>query len=200
MESIRACYRLLVMIGTLVVLGLAYVAYGPPVDELGPLCRRAGDMVAEAIAQWQNEAPLSDTQRLALTPMGPADNGTADNGPTDNGPNNNGPARLELANRGQSPVTAIASSWPIEPNRVTLATAIEPSTPDDPMQQMITELNGLGMGSHKLHRWGEVGELYRFSCRMSCPGQAVMQQHFEAIASEPAAAVANVLGQVRAVR
>ncbi len=209
MEAMRAFYRLSVMVGTLVVLGLAYAAYGPPIEELGPLCERAGDMVAEAIAEWQQETPPTDTERLALTPVDPATTEPTGMAPASNSlghSRGHAAGDMGLANY-ESPIdqplqaSPISENWPAAaaPSIATVAER-NPLPASDRIKQMVDELNGLGMGWHKLHRWGQAGELYRFSCRVSYPGQAVMQQHFEAVAAEPAAAVANVLSQVRAER
>jgi hypothetical protein len=171
METLKALYRLMVMGGTLAVVAMAYLAYGPPIDELRPLCQRGIDFATELVADCTAAARPPESQSLTLTPIHPV----ADlSGAT-------------AAAASQSPSTTLAPATPA----VAAPATVEP---------LLAALNRLGMGHHKLHSFGAQGEFYRFSCRVSYPGQSAIEQHFEAIAESPQAAVSRVLEQVVRVR
>ena len=178
MDTIRAVYRLAVMLGTLVVLGMAFVAYGPPPEKLGPLIDCAWNQASESLVEWRKDSrgnKRGDAAELELTPLAPA----AAPPPT-----------MTVSDRVEIPPP------PLFTDAVDEANQPRPSG----VQQLLAELNAMGMGEHRLDRFGTTGQLYRFSCRVAYPGQVAMQQHLEAVAATPGEAVANVLRQLEAAR
>jgi hypothetical protein len=74
------------------------------------------------------------------------------------------------------------------------------STPPSQFRSIEQQLRAWGATYYLLEHWSNQGPLYRFHCRMSIDGLKHYNQHFEAVADDPEAAMQDVLQQVRAWR
>jgi hypothetical protein len=66
------------------------------------------------------------------------------------------------------------------------------------MPELMSRLQKMGAADTNLSPWGSEGHLYRFSCRAPLVNAPAMTQHFESVATEPAAAVEQVIAKVEA--
>ena len=102
------------------------------------------------------------------------------------------PATSPSTDRPASPVHESARTGPLQPG------PLQPGPSQ--FRSIEQQLRAWGATYYLLEHWSNQGPLYRFHCRMSIDGLKYYNQHFEAVADDPEAAMHDVLQQVRAWR
>lgn len=64
------------------------------------------------------------------------------------------------------------------------------------LAEMEAQLRRLGALRYRLERWGQMAELYRFTCEMPVPGVSGMSRLWQSVAASPEEAVAEVLREI----
>ncbi|TWT85205.1 hypothetical protein Pla123a_00110 [Posidoniimonas polymericola] len=181
--AVQALLKLVVMVGIVVVGGMAYHLYGPPAGEASALLDRivqqarteyhklqGGDSPSPAVAVTPLAAPVQDL-------MPPA------------------PGRLQASEL--SPVADFSREpmAPLAPLPALQEPAAEP-VPES-VKQLVSELRALGAEDIQLTPWGAEGAYHRFACCAPLPGETGFVRHFDAIEPNAPLAVARVCDQVR---
>ena len=207
MDTLRTAFRLVVM---LVAIGIGYKAwqhFGPPADELKSFVLRALDAARTAL-----DSP-NDGDATALTadprPMAPTFGAPM--------PTPVGTGQVMQA-QALVPADALTAPAPISPPALATPPSVLPAPnppesdaslntvqgtagPDeDPLKSLYSRLEQLGARGPQLAAWGNGGQMYRFSCQASPAGIENFNRHFDAIASDPQAAVEAVIAKVEAWR
>jgi hypothetical protein len=100
----------------------------------------------------------------------------------------NGEERLAISNTAEPAVAEINQEQ------------APPLQNEDDLAPFNARLESLGVSDPQLAPWGLSGQLYRFSCRASLPNAPAFTRHFEAVATQPQGAVADVVAKVEAWR
>lgn len=189
MNSLKIAYRTVIMLGTLVVGGLAYRAYEPQIRQLDPVLTRVQELASE---YWSGtDAATEDQQPLALEspegfPAGVALSPLAL-------PKEDGPAVYDAQ------VQPVAK-WD-EPPALSSAGAAPPAMSsllpsETSVAAIVQRLSAHGVTDYSLSHWGGGSEFYRFQCSAPWGLDGRYSKQFESVANEPAAAAREVLAQV----
>jgi hypothetical protein len=201
MDAFKTVFRLVVMCAALGIGYQAWQLYGPPKDQLKSLAVRALDAARTALegtGQKGSAAALTADPR----PVAPAFGASA---PV---------AGQVMQAQALVPAGELSAGEPITPpalapppalDALNLTEAAAETTAvaaavDSELQALYSQLDQLGAHDCQLSAWGSGGQLYRFSCRAPLAGTATFQQHFDAVANGPTAAVEAVLAKVAAWR
>lgn len=175
METFRVVYRAIVMACTLVVGAMAYRAYGPELEKLGPVLTRAKQELCDAMSPTPSSLP----------PVADAEPAPPEQFLPPAGPMVHAPAAPPLVDPQVQPAGGQEEILP--------ATAAEDSSP---VARVVRELASRGVEQYALTPWGEEGRFYRFHCSAPWGGSAGFTRHFEAITADPVLAAEQVLEQV----
>jgi hypothetical protein len=199
MSAFTTIYRAGVMIAAGVIAVQGWQLYGPTTVQIKSMGTRTAEVVSQA---WNNmrsgeeeRAGTSADPRLTAAP--PAAAATA-------------PAEMiEAAPLFAAATTAPAenteaNSWPAQPIASPAADVQEKHGPvaeaTDRLPILYSRLEALGVSQPQLAAWGSSGQMYRFCCRAALAEAPAFTRHFEAVATEPAAAVEQVVAKVEAWR
>ncbi len=203
MPSFQTIYRATVMlaVGAIVIKG--WQLYGPSADQVKSAAVSAMDMAETAWKNWQkpgNAPPPADARGAApsfpnASPQAPA-----------MPPVTLAPSAPLLSPAPAENATANASSAPAAPmtaNQVPATQPMEqvtrdPATIAERVPALLSRLEQLGAADPKVSPWGSSGRLYRCSCGAALANSPAFTQHFEAVATEPALAVEQVVAKVQA--
>ena len=73
----------------------------------------------------------------------------------------------------------------------------QPSTaPPRDFESLKLHLHALGATSYSLVRWGNRGELFRFSCLVASPGPHAYEKHFQAIGADEMTVLQTVIAEI----
>jgi hypothetical protein len=187
----KTVYRAIVMIATAVILVQVWQLYGPSKEQVKVFTVAAFE---KAQAMWRgsqahttNPPPTVDPQ--SAVPSAMADAGSAD------------PPRIESAPRLVPLPNGTANAEMIANGTVPSAEE-QPSahTDEQAVSRLLTQLQELGAAEAQVVPWGSSGQLYRCCCRAKLAETSPLARHFEAVASEPAAAVEQVVAKVEGWR
>jgi hypothetical protein len=188
MPSLNTVYRAVVMIATGLIVVKGWQLYGPSTEQVKTFALTALEKAQAALGETghggANPAPTTKDPRLLLPQ-------TAGTNPTDAEPNDGADAiapPLAVA----PPALADFSTAPVRP--------VETETDGDDLTPLLARLQELGGSDAKIAPWGTSGELYRCCCQAKVAESSPIARHFEAVASEPAAAVEQVVAKVEAWR
>lgn len=198
-SPLEAFCRLAIMVGTLVVGGMALYLYGPPPEKaaamLEGITRRASELIEQGTAETSQVTQAPAVQPLGLAPLqsgmqAPQANFSENRAPSSHLDPNVSPATAELA--------TLRSPDLLPPQRQSAAAASVSAWMQDPqLASHVHELQQLGAQLPKLEPWGTDGRLHRFHCSAALPGCEAFQRHFDAIRPTPAEAVAVALAELR---
>ncbi|MGI9455298.1 MAG: hypothetical protein ACR2NU_01985 [Aeoliella sp.] len=105
MASLKVIYRAVIMVGTFAVAGLAYVAYGPELQELQPVVDRLKEAAVDLLDNQNDQSIETPVAGGSLTPFPEAANSLAPLGAPPLVDARIEPANLEVA---ETPVAVIA--------------------------------------------------------------------------------------------
>lgn len=200
--SFTTIYRAIVMIATGVIVVEGWQLYGPSTDKVKSIAIQAMAMAETALNQSQQDAagptaPSVDP-RSAAPPLA-ATNPTAvvEAAP----PYSETPELVPLANAGSNDVVyGAAAVAPSTKAPMIDNLSSQSAAPADELAPLLSQLEAIGGADAQLAPWGTSGQLYRFCCRAKLANTPAISRHFEAVASEPVAAVEQVLAEVEAWR
>ncbi len=198
MESLKTAFRLVVMLAAIGIGYKAWQHYGPPAEQLKSLALRALDAARSALeSPGQHDgggAALAADPRPMVPAFGAPTPAAAASGQVMQAqalvPTSEFPA--------SAPITPPALAQP--PVAVAENTSAVAVGTDDRLKSLYARLEQLGAHEPQLAAWGSGGQLYRFSCQASLAGMENLNRHFDAVATEPQAAVEAVVAKVEAWR
>lgn len=185
--------RSTIMLGTLIVGGMALYLYGPPPEEAASMLEGALERGSALIAEFSTNAsgPTPTTTRgpapASLAPAPPTRSLSAQSSWL------NAAAPLSpLPNTALSnaPLPSMTMRTAAGRRSIRLASHAE-------LAPLAAELQRLGATDLDLQPWGDAGSLYRFQCAAPISGGGGFTKHCESIDRSPEAAVLAVLYQVR---
>ncbi|HEX5472545.1 MAG TPA: hypothetical protein VFW73_11695 [Lacipirellulaceae bacterium] len=208
MPSFQTMYRATVMLVVAVLVVKGWQLYGPSAEQLKSAAVNAIDVAETAWKNWQKPSgtsPQVAEARGAAPPFGSANPRKAPAAPTTL------PFRLEPSAPLLSPApaanaTAVVAPTPVRPTAANCAPAFppveqishEPVATGDRVPALLSRLQQLGAANPQVTPWGSSGGLYRCSCGTALADSPSFTKHFEAVATEPAAAVEQVVAKVEA--
>lgn len=176
-SALEAFWRSTIMLGTLIVGGMAAYLYGPPPEKaaamIDQLVGRVQELLAEPPAPPMASAPPARLPAGSPDPPPPAPSGL--------------PALTPLAgfpNRSAAPLANLPPA----------------SVPAAALAPLVSELTALGASDFDVQAWGSGADLHRFHCTaplLADGGGSGFRRHFQAIGRSPVAAAAEVLADVR---
>jgi hypothetical protein len=200
--AFRTIYRAIVMIATGVIVVEGWKLYGPPTEKVKSIAINAMEMAQTALNQSEPSAadpaapavdprsaapPLAATSPAAVVDAAPPDSET--------------PELVPLPNAGGNDVLdGGASAAPSTAAATIDNLSAQSGAPADELAPLLSQLESIGGSDAQLAPWGTSGQLHRFSCRAKLVPTSAIARHFEAVASEPVAAVEQVLAEVEAWR
>lgn len=201
MNSLKIAYRTVIMLGTLVVGGLAYRAYEPQIRQLDPVLTRVQELAADywSGGESETEAATETNQPLALK--------SPDEFPADISLS---PLSLKEENKPAVFDAQVqpAAKWDEPPALSSAGTAPSEALSDTPpamssllpseasVAAIVQRLSAHGVTDYSLAPWGGGSEFYRFQCSAPWGLDGRYSKQFESVANEPAAAAREVLAQV----
>jgi len=86
----------------------------------------------------------------------------------------------------------------ISPNAVTRQVSWEHPRPESPQnfESLVLHLQALGAKSYRLEKWGNRGELFRFSCLVAPSNAHTYEKHFQFIGSDAVAVIKTVIADI----
>jgi hypothetical protein len=191
MPSFNTIFRAVVMVVVGAVAFKGWQLYGPTNNQVKKTVSQAIEIAKSTLQtdETQNKSATPDPRSVApqfganqaaptLTAQAPASSGQSE-----------APKLL--------PSTDAAPGTTLNPPPAT----VQPLTASgDRIPELMARLQQLGAADTNLAPWGNTGRLYRFSCRAPLARTPAMVQHFESVATEPTAAVEEVLAKVEAWR
>jgi hypothetical protein len=184
-SAVQALLRLCIMLGVLVVGGMAYHLYGPPVGEASALLDRmvttAREFMASNSTASQSPAAIPAPPRTAmalaeLRPLSP--------GPTYD--------PMVSATSSMAPLAALPVQLAPMRGKNMAEHALSPA-----LEALMRQLQSLGAEQFHLAPWGSDGAMHRFECSAPLPGASGFVRHFDAIESDAQLAVSRVLRDVQ---
>jgi len=199
MPSLQTIFRaaLMIVIGAVVVKG--WLLYGPTNERVKTTFAQGKELVTSFIESHQQSATSGAPDPRLAAPR-PAVGNPGDT-PFAAAPPLPAPAAIVQAEAPKLlPENAAAQATQV-PSAATVPFDKPAQAPDstDRVSELISHLRQLGAAETNLTPWGG-GKLYRFSCRAPLASAPAMTQHFESVAAEPEAAVAEVVAKVEAWR
>lgn len=200
MNSLKIAYRTVVMLGTLVVGGLAYRAYEPQIKQLEPVLTR----VQELAEEYWNGAPAGDEANpltiaepesfpagVALEPMERSSTATQASLFDDN---------VQPAARwdgGHTESNVVTDSQRHSAGMDAPPKAVSANLPSNStVATIVQRLSTRGVTDYSLSPWGSGGGFYRFQCSVPWGLDGRYAKQFESVSAEPADAAREVLAQV----
>lgn len=182
--AIQALLKLVVMVGIVIVGGMAYHLYGPPAGEASALLDRIVHQARVEIQRLQGPPP-APTAVAAAPAVAPVTSDLTLPAPAGSPSGEMAP----LASLRAEPMAPLAPLPKLE----------EPSSQPVPesVQQLVAELRELGAEDIQLTPWGAEGAYQRFACCAPVPGESGFVRHFDAIEPSAQLAVTRVFDQVR---
>jgi hypothetical protein len=195
MPSFQTLFRAAVMVVIGVVGFKAWKLYGPTNEQVKATTARVIELVQSSIESRQQAPtaaadPRTAPRAAAVPPTSPLSPAPGVNALSQ-------PEAPRLLPRGETP--ALAPNQPSPPaEKPPVKTADQPAVSSDRTPELLKRLQQLGAADTNLVPWGGNGNMYRFSCEAPLPSAPLMMQQFESVASEPAAAIEQVLAKVEA--
>jgi hypothetical protein len=188
MPSMTTMYRAIVMIATGVIVVMGWQIYGPSTEQVKTFAVAAMDKARAALTDSQSAAtdpaashadPRTMTPPLVAgqsSPVAPS-----------------APQLVPLINSGPTTLYGIGDAS---------LTIQEPLADEarDSLTSLLSRLQEIGGADARVGPWGASGQFYRCCCQAKLAEASPMARHFEAVASEPIAAVEQVLAKVEAWR
>ena len=186
--AVQSLLKLCILVGVVLVGGMAYHLYGPPAGEATALLDRIVREARLAVADWQGVpvAQAAPTPTPAVSQPAHWGAGSLTSAP----PTELQPAPLAAAQPGVHEPMA-----PLAPLPVATAPSALP-TPKS-VEELLEQLRSLGVEDLELSAWGAEGALHRFACCAPLPGDSGFVRRFDAIEADAQLAVARVFDQVR---
>lgn len=197
-SPLESFWRLTIMLGTMVVVGMALYEYGPPPEQaakiVDDLASRAQQLWAEHVSQDSSvasaeldapppyQAPLLSANAASNSPPAWAPEGTPPQWPAAVDFEPSGTAAPPIAPRFEASTTSQAQH--------SLGGA--PS-----IAGLTAELQQLGAEEMDLEPWGSEGRLHRFQCSVGIAGGSGFRRHIEAIGTTPLQALQTALAELR---
>ncbi|MCI0333643.1 MAG: hypothetical protein L0228_10525 [Planctomycetes bacterium] len=194
MPSLRTVYRAIVMIATGVIVVKGWQLYGPSTEQVKTIAVTAMEKVQ---ASWnESQQGTTDAASPAGDPRAAAPPLVAEQSSAvvDPEPISAAPKLVPLVNAGEN--TPYGAGEAVLTAPAPLAPALEA----DGLAPLLTRLQAMGGADAQVAPWGSSGQLYRCCCRAKLSETSVLARHFEAVASEPVAAVEQVVAKVEAWR
>jgi hypothetical protein len=91
------------------------------------------------------------------------------------------------------PVSKVASEVPVQ--QVLVQPARTAASPQD-FESLELRLKALGAAYYRLEKWGNRGELFRFSCFVTPPEPYSYEKHFQAIGVDAVATMRSVIDEI----
>ncbi len=199
MATMTTVYRAAVMVATGVIVVKGWQLYGPSTEQVKTFAASALAKAQAALdpagQKSESQAGIADPRTLSpqlvappAIPAAPALSTNLNSQP-------------EIDPIGAAPVAPIAT-----------ASSETPSVGVNPVEQpavdaavnrvspLLARLEELGGSDAQVSEWGSGGELFRCCCRAKMATDSPLARHFEAVASEPAVAVEQVVAKVEAWR
>lgn len=206
-SPLQAFCRFVIMMGTVVVGGMALYLYGPPPEKAAGILQsvsvRVRDLIDQSAGQPANPtepkaadfppAVLASPNRLTPLPGRDLAAGTTDRfagSPAQAAPALYDPNVAQASASG--PPTASPRTQPQQQPPHQIDWSRNPQ-----LAPLARELEQLGAQMPKLEPWGTDGRLHRFHCSAALPGCEAMQRHFDAIRATPTEAVSVALAELR---
>jgi len=200
MNSIKIAYRTVIMLGTLVVGGLAYRAYEPQIQQLEPVVTRVQELAEEYWSgETAGEATTGGEQPLALS---------SPDGFPPGGPLEPLSEQVEGGHALFDSQVQPAAKWDDPPALSTGTTAQAEQVGGTPpamssmlsgetsVASIVQRLSAYGVTDYSLSPWGGGSGFYRFQCSAPWGLNGRYAKQFESVAAEPATAAREVLAQV----
>ncbi len=191
MPSLTTVYRAIVMIVAGVIVVQGWQLYGPSAEQVTTFATAAFE---KAQAAWNGSGQqAASTSSVAVDPRGaapPLAEAAAVVPPSIG----SAPQLVPLPNAGADTTTGISEPAGVAPVPST------PTTEEDAVAKLLTQLQTLGAADAQIVDWGSSGQLYRCCCRAKFAETSPLARHFEAVADERTAAVEQVVAKVEAWR
>lgn len=168
--------------------------YAPPSPQFELVSRRAREIALTAWDRWQRP----DSKVVAAEEATPRSEPPAFQVPLDAFPVPPPTPSTWGTATASSGTTVQPAAWPA-PVEVDM-TASPPPANTDRLAELLGQLEQLGGRDTKLTPWGTAGQVYRFCCRASWTESPQITRHFESVATDPLAAVEDVVAQVKSWR
>ena len=172
MNTYQAVTRTIIMLGTLAVAVMAWQVYGPPPERLAPFVNRAVELAHQSLGRDKTE-PIS--QELAPPQLSAIDD----------------PLALPLP-----PGTSLRVDSEVAPATYAQESPTSATSPIESTNELLDRVRTLGAVDAELKPWGATGQTYRCQCRVPSVENPVLERHFDAIATDPRAAVEQVLMEI----
>jgi hypothetical protein len=192
MPSLKTFYRAVVMIVTGVIVVKGWQLYGPSTEQVKTFAVAA---MEKAQTAWNaSQQPADDAAIAANDPRTSALVAEPQAAASTTAPANvEAPQLVTSANAGPDTLGGIGSA----------VTATQEPLSDkraDGVEALMTRLQEMGGADAEVGAWGSSGELFRCCCKAKFAETSPLARHFEAVANEPTAAIAQVVSKVEAWR
>jgi hypothetical protein len=200
MATMTTVYRAAVMVATGVIVVKGWQLYGPSTEQVKTFAASALAKAQAALdpagQKPESQAGIADPRTLSPQLAAPSAIPAAPALSTNLNP------QPEIGPIGADTAAPIATG----PGQ--RSSAAEPSAVEQPaadtaingVSPLLARLEELGGADAQVSEWGSGGELFRCCCRAKMGTDSPLARHFEAIASEPALAVEQVVAKVEAWR
>lgn len=180
--------RALVMLVTLVGLPAAWVYFGPLPPGPQRVIDRFMDVARNALGLEQN-AGACEQRNLGVAPRFqeevPIDK-------QDEAPSFEGNTDVS----GDSQISLVSAALPQKPAAATRIVESAHAHLAEELEPHLSLLRSLEAVDYKLEQWGATGKQYRFSCSIPLGTNDAFTRHFDAISTDPVAAVREVVGEI----
>lgn len=207
MPSLTTLYRAVVMVAVSTMVYQGWKHFGPSTEQVKSIGVQAVELMGRA---WKEVRPPATGQNLALDPRGnplqPAAPAAAPS--LMDQPSLPPHAASGVANNNHHVADSQMAAPPLAPAPVAKAeqqnseiTPIPgPGGKDERLKPLYSRLEQLGAHDAQLKPWGTSGQFFRFRCSASLADSPELSRHFESVATEPAAAVQEVVAAIDAWR
>lgn len=211
MDTLRTMFRLAVMTAVMAVGYKMWQAYGPPVAEVKMVALRALEMAKVALEKTGTSGSSAASLVADPRPMAPPEGVQPPQAASLAAP----PGGQVIPARSLAPLSDPPAAASLDPPALVTAPANQNGPPAQAISlnslsdsaaehpqllSLYSRLEALGATQPRLTAWGTRSGLYRFSCEASPASASALRRQFEAIAAEPAAAVAEVVAKVESWR
>lgn len=190
MPSWTTLYRAVVMIAAGVIVVKGWQQYGPSAEQARAFAMNAIEKAQAAWNESATEAKPTTAANLDPRTVVPLTEPSSSPSSTSIEP---APKLVPLLNAGEDTLLSTGEATVAAPSEFGNDLA------NGGAAELLDRLKQLGGADVKVAEWGSGGELYRCSCRATSDGSP-LARHFEAVADEPTAAVAQVVAKVEAWR
>lgn len=172
MNAYQAITRTIIMLGTLAVGMMAWQVYGPPPERLAPIVNRAMELANQTLGRDEAEPRALEMPPPRLSAI-------------------DDPTVLPLPER-----MPLRVDPEVAPATHTQASHAAETSPQGSVEELLERLRSLGGVDVEMKPWGATGQAYRCQCRVASVENPALERHFDAIATDPRAAIEQVLAEV----